>query len=430
MAGEKRFFYGWILVGVLWFCYGFGISPAYYSWSVFAPKLVDELGFDRGNTGGVFGWFTFVYSGVGPLVGLSMARWGARTTMTGGFLMSAVGLFLMSRADSLIDCYIGFSILGGAGIGFATIIPCQTVAQHWFLKRRALAIAIIFTAGGIVGKIVTRYDSYMLEHYDWRAGWLYISGVSVLLAIFAAIFVRDTPEQLGQHVDGEAPAADPSTKEDDVSRIQIQPDTSEWTAGQAMRTPQFLLMIICGIAFAVPWGVSVSQMTFHFLDLGFEQAVAASFVGTMALISIAGRFMGLIGDFFAPQAVLSVALVLEGLGCVGLLFGETVVIAYVSITLIAIGFGTAYISVPVVFSNFFGRKAFGMTSGVRIFVTGIFNALGPWIAGMIFDSRGSYAIPFTGIAVLCVIGSIAAATLRHPGKPPSETIAIERSEGQ
>lgn len=429
MAGEKRFFYGWILVGVLWFCYGFGISPAYYSWGAFAPSLIEDLEFNRADIGGVFGWFTLLYSCVGPLVGMSMSRWGIRATMTGGFLMSSVGLILMSRADSILDCYMAFSLLGGAGIGFATIIPCQTMAQNWFLKRRALAIAIIFTAGGVVGKIVARYDAFMLENFDWRMGWFFIGCVSAMLAVIAALLIRDTPEQIGQHLDGEAPADVPAVPAASATTGAVTPDANEWTAGRAMRTPQFVLMVVCGIAYAVPWGVTVSHMTLHFLDIGFERSVAISFLGTMALISIAGRLAGSVGDLVAPQVVLAVALALEGLGCAGLLMADTKTMAYISITLIALGFGTAYISVAVVFSHFFGRQAFGMTSGVRIFFTGIFNALAPWVTGLIFDSVGSYTIPFVGIAVLSIIGSIAAATLRHPGKPPSETIPIERSEG-
>ncbi|MCH7910442.1 MAG: hypothetical protein IIB38_12605, partial [Candidatus Hydrogenedentes bacterium] len=183
---RKGFFYGWILIPVAWVCYGFGISPAYYTWGAFASSLIEDLDFNRADIGGVFGLFTFLYSGVGPLVGFSMARWGIRATMTGGFITSALGLFLMSQADSLLDCYIAFALLGGSGIGFATIVPCQTLGQNWFLKHRALAIAIIFTSGGIVGKIVTRYDTYILEHYDWRTGWLVLAGVSGCLAIIAA----------------------------------------------------------------------------------------------------------------------------------------------------------------------------------------------------------------------------------------------------
>lgn len=417
MTTQRSFFYGWILVGVLWVCYGFGISPAYYSWGAFASSLIKDLDLDRERMGAVFGLFTFLYSGVGPLVGISMSRIGIRATITGGFLMSALGLFMMSRADSLMDCFISFSILGGAGIGFATIVPSQTLAQNWFLKRRALAIGLIFTAGGIVGKIVARYDAYMLENYDWRTGWVVISGVSLALAVIAALFIRDTPESIGQHRDGEKPYTDPASGDAPAAHAETAA-VDRWTAFQAMKTPQFFLLIMCGIAYAVPWGTTIPHMALHFQDIGYERAVAVSFVGTMALISIAGRLAGALGDHIPPQVVLAVSLVIEGLGCGGLLLADTKPIAYLSIAMIGLGFGTAYISIPVVFSHFFGRQAFGLTSGVRILFTGIFNALGPWIAGRIYDAEKSYTVPFMGLLVLSLIGAFCATILRRP-KPPA-----------
>ncbi len=38
------FFYGWFLVAIAWVCYGFGISPAYYSWGNFAGSIIEDLG--------------------------------------------------------------------------------------------------------------------------------------------------------------------------------------------------------------------------------------------------------------------------------------------------------------------------------------------------------------------------------------------------
>ena len=211
MAKQRFFLYGWFMVAVAWVCYGFGISPAYYSWGVFAPSLIEDLGYDRGRFGAIAGLFTLVYSCVGPLVGISQSRYGIRATMVTGFTCTAIGLLITSRADTPIEFYLGFSILGGAGIGFATIIPCQTLGQNWFLRRRALAIAIIFTSGGIVGKIVAKGDIYILENYDWRTGWFVVACISATLAVFAALFVRDSPEKIGQHPDGIAPDKTPDS---------------------------------------------------------------------------------------------------------------------------------------------------------------------------------------------------------------------------
>ena len=84
-------------------CYGFGMSPVFYSWSIFAPRMVADLGVDRGDIGGVFGLFNVLYQLVGLLVGLAIVRIGLRTVMAVGFCTTALGLFLLSRAETVAD---------------------------------------------------------------------------------------------------------------------------------------------------------------------------------------------------------------------------------------------------------------------------------------------------------------------------------------
>ncbi len=134
---RPRLFYGWVIVLVAGLCYGLGMSPVYYSWGIFAPRLVADLGVDRGEVGGVFGLFSVVYQCVGVLVGLAIVRFGLRGVMAAGFCLTAAGFLFLSRAETVFDCYVGFSLLGGMGIGFSTIVPAQTLGQNWFLRRRA-----------------------------------------------------------------------------------------------------------------------------------------------------------------------------------------------------------------------------------------------------------------------------------------------------
>ncbi len=411
---RPRFFYGWVIVVVAGLCYGFGMSPMYYSWGIFVPRIITELGIDRGDIGGVFGLFNVLYQCVGLFVGLAIVRFGVRSVLAAGFCTTAVGMLFVGRADTALDCYLGFSILGGIGIGFSTIIPAQTLGQNWFLRRRALVIGVIFAFGGIVGKLVAPADIWVLAHYDWRFGMTAIAGISATLAVVAALLVRETPELLGQRRDGATPAAPAGGAKEQMASV-----ADRWTAAQAIRTPQFALMLVCGVAYSVPWNTVVPHLPLHMLDVGYPEAVAIGFVGTMALISIGGRLVGAVGDWISPQSALSVALALEGLGAGGLLLAADPAIAHVSIALIAVGFGAAFVSIPVVFAHFFGRRAFSVTTGIRMTITGVFSGLGPWLTGLLFDATGSYTIPFIGLMVIGLAGSAAAAAMRHPGAPPA-----------
>lgn len=415
---RPRFFYGWAIVLVAGLCYGFGMSPMYYSWSIFAPRLVADLGIDRGDVGGVFGLFNVLYQFVGVGVGIAIVRLGLRRVMAAGFCVTAAGLLLVSQAETVRDCYLGFSILGGIGIGFSTIVPAQTLGQNWFLRRRALVIGVIFAFGGIVGRLVAPADTWLLEHYDWRTGWVVIAAISATLAVVAGVFVRETPEAVGQSRDGREPRV---ADHHDVNEMAAVAD--QWTAAQAIRTPQFALMLVCGVAYAVPFNTAVAHLTLHLTDLGHAETGAIGLVGTMALVSIGGRLMGAVGDWMSPQWALAVALALEGLGAGGLLLAADPGLAVVAVWLIGLGFGLAYISIPVVFSHFFGRRAFSVTAGIRMTITGVFAGLGPWLAGLAFDTTGSYAMPFIGLMFVGGAGAVCAALMQHPGAPPIDAAA-------
>ena len=97
-----------------------------------------------------------------------------------------------------------------------------------------------------------------------------------------------------------------------------------------------------------------------------------------------------------------------------LVLADSRFMAYTSLTMVGLGFGLAYISVPVVMADYFGRRAFATTSGVRMMITGIFNALSPFLTGMIYDDVKSYTVPFLSILVLCLAGAAAAAVMRRP----------------
>ena len=413
MRAALRFFYGWFLVAVAWVIYGFGIAPGYYSWGFFSPEIIRDLGLNRTQTGAVFGVFTFTYSGISPITGMAISRWGTRTVMVVGSLIAALAFLLLRGADTLTECFIYYGALAGIGIGLSTILPCQTLATNWFTRYRARAVALIFIAGGIVGRLVTWFDVLMVQQYSWRTGWLVIAGVSTLVAVLAALFIRNRPGDVGEHPDGIAPDG----TDEDTPAEPVTTPADLWTPGKAIRTPQFAVLCLCGIAYVAPWSVTVGHGRLHLQDLGFSTDLAAGVLGTMILVSIVGRLTGSLGDFLVPEKVLGYALMVEALGMVGFLTATTPAMAYVSTILIALGYGTAYIVITVVFSKFFGRVAFAQTNGTRFLITGIFNAIAPAAAGLLFDATGTYRIAFIAIAVLGTVGGIATLRLRTP-KPP------------
>ena len=121
-------------------------------------------------------------------------------------------------------------------------------------------------------------------------------------------------------------------------------------------------------------------------------------------------------DKFSPPRLLGVALALEGTGLLLFLFARTTDVARISLVLLGFGFGMAYICQAATFAKFFGRRAFATTTGTRFAVGAPFGAGVPWITGWVFDTQGSYAIPFLTIAAVTLTGSVVALLLQPPRK--------------
>ena len=410
---KKRPYYGWTLVGVGTYIYGFSISPGYYSWGFFAPELIAELGLSRQQIGDIFGVRGLVASGSAVLVGIALTRWGLRRVVPVGALIGALGFFLVSRANSLAQLYWSYGVIVAFGTSFASVLPAQTLAMNWFDRYRARATAIIFIGGAVVGTLVTPIDAVILRFGSWRMGWMIIGCVMLSVAAVAALFLRDKPEDLGLERDGGPPPTPKVGADDSPAPVIVNP-TKGMTAAAAIRTPQFYALTFVAIVNAVPWTVFSVHGRLHFEDLGFSTTLAAALLGLRVGVSTLGRLAGSAGDFVSATKVLATALLVAALGLVGLLFATAPPLAYACVVLLGIGYGAGYISIPVAFGDFFGRSAFAGTSGLRISIVGIALWLGPRWAGAAADATGTYNSAFLVIAGLCVTGAVAAFFTQRP----------------
>ena len=398
------------MVGLGSVCYGFGISPMYYTWGFFLPEMQRDLGMNDSQGGLVFSIFGWIYHLLGPVAGFAIGRWGIRSMMSFGAVVGVLAFWLMSRANSFADAMFAYAVLGGIAIGFGTILAAQTLASNWFIRYRARAMALILGGGAVVGYLTLRYFAPgMLRVADWRTGWLVIAGISAFVAILSALFMRGEPERVGQEPDGGAGGDEP-----EIETLSGPTGRGEWTAPLALRTSQFYVLVGLSVAYGVPWGVIAVFGRLHLEALGFATAMAGSILGIRVLVSLFGRLSAFVGDFMTPQRLLGIVLILEGVGCAIFMVAKTEFLAYLSMFLIGLGFGAAYVCIPVVFSSFYGRRAFGTTVGLRFAITGAISPAAPFLAGLLSDRSGSHVLTLSILSGLCLAGAFVAFGLRAP----------------
>ena len=406
-------FYGWPMSAVAWLLYGFGVMP-FYSWGFLLPEMLAELDLSRADGGLAFGVGVLCGGLASPWVGVALTRYGTRRTMTAGFLLSAVAYLMLSRANGLWSVILVYGVFSTTVHAFATVLPTQNIASTWFLRYRARMLAFLLTASGILAPVMFSVNAWLVNTASWRTGWVVIGVLQGVLGVLAWLVIRDSPESVGQLQDG---ARSEAELERSRPRGEAR-DVDLWSAREAVRTPQFALMLLCGIGYAVPWYVLNNHSRLHLEDLGFQVETAAAILSIMALVSTAGRLAGAFGDVLSPPRLLGLALAVEAVGVVLFTFATTTTAAYAAVILIGLGFGAAYISQAATFALFFGRRAFATTTGIRFMVGALFTATAPWLAGWWYDTRGSYTAIFLLLAMVTSVGAVVGWTIRSPRRTP------------
>ena len=117
-------FYGWVVTAcafvVLFVTYG-----VQYSFGVFLPAMLDELGWQRASLGGAFSLYTMVYSGCSWISGRLTDTVGPRWVVTAGGLLLGSVIIATSQMMAQWQLYLCYGLIAALGMSSA-YIPCNT----------------------------------------------------------------------------------------------------------------------------------------------------------------------------------------------------------------------------------------------------------------------------------------------------------------
>ena len=105
-----------------------------------------------------------------------------------------------------LQAALAFGVLVGTGVATGAALASQAGVAKWFVRRRALALSIMYSAGAIGGFVSAPLLNRVINVADgnWRMAWWLVAGLSTCAAIIAALFVKEQPSDLGQLPDGGA----------------------------------------------------------------------------------------------------------------------------------------------------------------------------------------------------------------------------------
>jgi len=405
---HHKVFYGWWIV--LGAALGWALNAALYlyGFGTFFDSLIKEFKSSRAALSGGYSFSRLEIGILGPLGGYIVDKLGPRKVMAASVTLMGAGFILLSQVSSLTQFYLVFVLMIalGAGLGFATSL--FTAVGNWFSKKLSLAFGLAQSGIGLGGLLVPVL-SWLIAEYGWRTG-AQAAGITLwVIGIPIAMLMRHKPEQYGYTVDGGAPV-----------KVTVKVDGQEdFTAREALRTSAFwLLSIVFAIRLMVTAAVVVHFIPF-LLDSGFPREIAATTLGLIAVISIAGRMgFGWLGDRFPKRYLGAVFLLLLAGSLLFLGYVENTWQLFLFLAVYAPAYGALATHMPAIRGEYFGRKAFGTITGYMATIIMLGTIAGPLFAGYVWDITGNYRIAFNVFA----IASLAAFGMVLLAKRPSKNV--------
>ena len=387
--GRPRFFYGWVIVGVMAATGAVSMGMGSLNFGLFIKPMGDELGIGRA----AFGWAQTARQGASsatsPLIGWLLDRYGSRVMLpvaavaTGGAL---IGLAYVTSAWHLVVLFVVMGLVGMSGPGaLVTTVP----VLKWFVRNRGKAVAFVGLGIPIGALLFIPLTQVLINEIGWRGAWIVLAIIGLVVIVpLGAIFIRRQPEDVGMLPDGGLPLQDSG---DGTSSVRQTVDEVSWTVREAMRTTTLWRLVIVFSMVQLATGTVALHRIAAFMDRGMDptlisfatafDAVAAggsTFMFGMLVRWVPARFLGAIGfSMLAGASVLTI-------------YATNLPIMFISMAIFGVGIGGMMFLNNYIWADYFGRAHVGGIRGLANPINLVIGGIGAPAAGYVRDWTGSY----------------------------------------
>jgi MFS family permease len=420
---HRRFYYGWVIVGLsmISMSFWFGLRTTF---SVFFVALIDHFHWSRAEAAGAQSIALFVYTAISPVVGVFVDRIGPRKVILPGIILTGLGLFLCAQIQSLIQFYLFFGVIVGMGVICLSSVPSAIILTHWFERRRGTANGLAGVGIGIGILLLVPLFQHLISFRGWRFAYVIFSLLVLAIPLpLNAIFLRNRPKGFDLLQDEDFFKSTHKTVHKNRSRqneVFYQGVAQEGqTLKKLLKTSRFWFLIF----FPTLTGFGVYIIIVHYIrylvDLGVDPIRAASLFALIGALTAGFRFFW---GWFSDRTTREITFTLGGIcfssGILFLLLFQYIpytVLLYLFAIFFGVGWGVTTPMYMCVSADLYRGRNFGLIYGIVEGVLGIGSAFGAWMGGYIYDQTQNYLWAFI-LAILMNFISIALVWFAAPRK--------------
>jgi MFS family permease len=387
--------YGWVVVFVgtltIFACLGL----ARFAFGMLLPSMRDVLGLSYDQMG-FLGTVNFAgYLAAVAVSPLLLRRFSPRQLIASGLFLIALCMLGIAAGNSYLEILLLYTCVG-IGSGLANI-PIMVLVSYWFRReKRGQAAGLIVIGSGFAiifsGFLIPVLNASFGQN-GWRVSWLLLALIVLLVAVIAALLIRNDPAEKGLVPVGMAQVLeyDPSASRGHFSPVRIL-------------THLGVLYFIFGATYVIYGTFIVTTMVEEYAFAEVSAGYFWSWVGFFSLFS--GTLFGLLSDKIGRKSGLMAVFGVQTLAYLlaGSRFGTTALFASVVL------YGIAVFAIPAIMAaavgDYLGKARAAAAFSIITFCFAIGQTIGPAVAGIVAESTGTFTGSYLASAVLTGIAVI------------------------
>jgi predicted MFS family arabinose efflux permease len=339
------------------------------------PNIQKEFGMSYTQIGlftGIYGLLAIFLS---VPAGLMAKRFGEKIVLVAGLVVVALGLVVLSRANSFTGALAGRAVwIGGYRFAFVCVMAAIALTTPPSLRGRSMGIlGAISSLASVIG---APFGSSIGQAFGWRRGILAFGCAALAGAIIVAVFYKN-------RISDATPAAGHVLGEAAPIGANVQ---------SAFRVPVvWALALLVGLVgmphFSVTFFVPSAAKSVFKLD-----ALSASWIissGYLAAIFV-NLFVGYLIDKFNKWIVMGTLVGFMIPACIAMTAKNLIVFRICTALILGFGF-TATLQVYGIAGDVLRGRQTGNVMGVVSLGAGVCGYFGPQILGALRDRTGGFA---------------------------------------
>lgn len=421
-AAAPRPFYGYRLAAYA-FSMGFLASSFFlHSRGIFFPMWMEEFAVDKTRMSLAVSLTLFAGSCMAPLTGYCLDRFPVRLVIATAAAWLAAGYLLLQTVETFtafLAILIIFQGLGWTGVG---PLAQTKLMVNWFTRNRGMALGIAIMGISVAGVVMPTAVTWLSETMGWRGTY---SAYAVILIAFVIpltlLVVKQSPADLGQHPDGDAPALDdgPGQKAG-PENLPVKPQSTFAVYREFITSKAFWSVVITfGLMNGVYSAMITHLPTYMTTELGYTLYEASYLLGIAGGFAIGGKLVwGWMMDHLSAKLTVMCAVAAYLTSTLIFLSSQSYAWITLAAGLFGLGFGGMVPVRSVLISRLFGVMKFSRVNGLLSFflAPATFWVL---ITGYIADQTGTYTSAFQVWAVAFLLAGCVSALIRLPNREES-----------